>query len=144
MRDECTEPVVRENLELQERLTALEQAKAEVEDRLGITRSEVHNSGCCAGAVLCRAVLCCAVLCCWSSYPGLITAPSVSSPACLCSTPRPSLLVRFLFAPVLLNPCLLLLCKALMAQVRKQKEQAEWAEKKYAELDRSAANLQIC
>ena len=43
MRDECTEPVVRENLELQERLVALEQGKAEVEDRLTATRSEVKH-----------------------------------------------------------------------------------------------------
>lgn len=43
MRDECTEPVVRENLELQERLVALEQAKMELEDRLTATRSEVMH-----------------------------------------------------------------------------------------------------
>jgi len=43
VRDECTEPVVRENLELQERLVAHEQAKAELEDRLTATRSEVHR-----------------------------------------------------------------------------------------------------
>ena len=41
MRDECTEPVVRENLELQERLVALEHAKVDLEDRLTATRSEV-------------------------------------------------------------------------------------------------------
>lgn len=41
MRDECTEPVVRENLELQERLVAGEQAKVDLEDRLAATRSEV-------------------------------------------------------------------------------------------------------
>lgn len=41
MRDECTEPVVRENLELQERLVAVEQAKVDLEDRLTATRSEV-------------------------------------------------------------------------------------------------------
>ena len=41
MRDECTEPVVRENLELQERLVAVEQAKTDLEDRLCATRSEV-------------------------------------------------------------------------------------------------------
>ena len=41
MRDECTEPVVRENLELQERLIAAEQAKVDLEDRLSATRSEV-------------------------------------------------------------------------------------------------------
>ena len=41
MRDECTEPVVRENLELQERLVAYEQTKADLEDRLTATRSEV-------------------------------------------------------------------------------------------------------
>ena len=44
MRDECTEPVVRENLELQERLVSLEQAKVELEDRLTATRSEVRPS----------------------------------------------------------------------------------------------------
>lgn len=42
VRDECTEPVVRENLELQERLVALEQAKVDLEDRLTATRSEVR------------------------------------------------------------------------------------------------------
>ncbi len=41
VRDECTEPVVRENLELQERLVAHEQTKADLEDRLTATRSEV-------------------------------------------------------------------------------------------------------
>jgi len=41
VRDECTEPVVRENLELQERLVAHEQIKADLEDRLTATRSEV-------------------------------------------------------------------------------------------------------
>ena len=41
MQDECTEPVVRENLELQERLVANEQAKVDLEDRLSATRSEV-------------------------------------------------------------------------------------------------------
>ena len=41
VRDECTEPVVRENLELQERLAAHEQTKADLEDRLTATRSEV-------------------------------------------------------------------------------------------------------
>ena len=41
VRDECTEPVVRENLELQERLVAHEQTKADMEDRLTATRSEV-------------------------------------------------------------------------------------------------------
>lgn len=41
MRDECTEPVVRENLELQERLVAHEQSKADLEARLTATRSEV-------------------------------------------------------------------------------------------------------
>ena len=44
MRDECTEPVVRENLELQERLVAVEQAKVDLEDRLSTTRSEVPAS----------------------------------------------------------------------------------------------------
>ena len=43
MQDECTEPVVRENLELQERLVALEQAKVDLEDRLTVTRSEVRH-----------------------------------------------------------------------------------------------------
>ena len=41
MRDECTEPVVRENLELQERLIAAEQARALLDDKLTLTRSEV-------------------------------------------------------------------------------------------------------
>lgn len=41
VRDECTEPVVRENLDLQQRLAALAQAKADLEDLLGATRSEV-------------------------------------------------------------------------------------------------------
>ncbi|KAL0050716.1 hypothetical protein WJX82_005679 [Trebouxia sp. C0006] len=43
VRDECTEPVVRENLELQERLVAHEQTKADLEDRLTATRSEVRK-----------------------------------------------------------------------------------------------------
>ncbi|DBA86821.1 TPA: hypothetical protein ACH3X2_005404 [Trebouxia sp. C0005] len=43
VRDECTEPVVRENLELQERLAAHEQTKADLEDRLTATRSEVRK-----------------------------------------------------------------------------------------------------
>ena len=41
VRDECTEPVVRENLELQERLVGHEQTRAELEDRLAASRSEV-------------------------------------------------------------------------------------------------------
>ena len=44
VRDECTEPVVRENLELQERLVAHEQTKADLEGRLTATRSEVSSS----------------------------------------------------------------------------------------------------
>ncbi|KAL3147252.1 hypothetical protein ABBQ32_002745 [Trebouxia sp. C0010 RCD-2024] len=43
VRDECTEPVIRENLELQERLVALEQTKVDLEDRLTATRSEVRK-----------------------------------------------------------------------------------------------------
>ena len=43
MRDECTEPVVRENLELQERLVGHEQTRAELEDRLAASRTEVCN-----------------------------------------------------------------------------------------------------
>ncbi|KAL0025519.1 hypothetical protein WJX77_008758 [Trebouxia sp. C0004] len=43
VRDECTEPVVRENLELQERLVAHQQTKADLEDRLAATRSEVRK-----------------------------------------------------------------------------------------------------
>ena len=42
VRDECTEPVVRENLELQERLIAAEQGRAQLEDKLTLTRSEVR------------------------------------------------------------------------------------------------------
>ena len=43
VRDECTEPVVRENLELQERLLASDQTRAQLEDKLALTRSEVSK-----------------------------------------------------------------------------------------------------